>query len=708
MKFLFFFLSFFLVHGPFCEGSQTRVIILGFDGVDTRLAEKYMDQGQLPNLAKLRESGTYLPLGTTLPPQSPVSWSSFGTGQNPGKTRIFDFLMRMPGSYYPDFAMLGEGKIALLPRSSHRVLASALVGLFIFGIVFFLLRRGKKRKAISMSLGVFSLLGTLLLLMWIPKEIPKPVLRRAGVPFWQRVSRQGIPSVMIRMPVTFPPEHIPHGKLLSGLGVPDVRKTIGTFSFYTAEETGSADAADTEMGGKIIPVQIHDGKIRTFVWGPKNFTKEGAPDVLPELNISIDQKTKQCTLQFQGQSHTLKEREWSPWFTFRFDMNPLVHLYGIGRFYLVSVQPVFQLYLGPINFHPAKVPPNFSLSSPRDYSKDLVKAVGLYKTVGWMEETWGLNERRLDEKAFLEDLFETEKTVREIMFHELAKPDWRLFVGIFEGTDRVQHMFWRTIDPKHPAYTAEDAAAYGDAILRVYRRMDQTVGEVLEKFTDEDTILFVISDHGFVSFRRAVNLNTWLVKKGYMTLKDTEGVRDRNLKDLFDRGEFWPNVDWSKTKAYAMGLAGLYINLRGREPEGIVFPHEYEALRRQIIKDLLALEDPKTGIRPLVNVYRRDEVYSGPYFEETPDLITGFQAGYRTSWQTALGGIPREVFEDNKRKWSGDHCSYDPSVLPGVFFCNRKLPEKQLHIMDVAPTVLEIFDVPIPSEMDGTSFWTQQ
>ncbi len=701
-KIFLFFLSLFLFGVYFCEAGQTRLIILGFDGVDPALLEKWIAQGKLPHLAALRASGTYLPLGTTLPPQSPVSWAAFATGMNPGKTRIFDFLTRMPGSYYPDFAMVGSGKMLFLPEPHQRIFLALLCGVILFGVSWCLTRHSKKRMILSLIAGILFFGMARLVLQWIPTEIPKPVSRRAGEAFWSKTARKGIPSVVIQVPVTFPAEPLSGGRILSGLGVPDVRKTYGTFSFYTTEKV---ENGDTEMGGKIIPVSLRNHTLHSFVWGPKNFTKEGEPDILPEIQFRLNPGRKLCTLQFQGQSYTLKEGEWTPWVSFRFDFNPLFHLYGIGRFYLIETSPVFKLYLSPINFNPARVPPNVALSAPRHFSRDLAQDLGLFKTLGWAIDTWALNENRIDEKAFLEDLFFTERKRKEIMFHELAKKDWRLFVGVFEGTDRVQHMFWRTLDPTHPAYSAEEAAQYGGTILKVYQEMDETVGEVMKRFVDSHTILFVLSDHGFHSFRRALNLNTWFVKRGYMTLKGTGEARERNLADLFGQGEFWPNVDWSGTQAYALGLAGVYINRAGREPLGTVSPEEYESLRSRLIQDLLALRDPKTGEAPILRVYRREEVYSGPYVSETPDLILGMNEGYRISWQTALGGIPKDVFEDNLKKWSGDHCSADPSITAGVFLCNRKLSASGVGVIDIAPTVLELFGLPSSPDMDGKSFW---
>jgi predicted AlkP superfamily phosphohydrolase/phosphomutase len=329
--------------------------------------------------------------------------------------------------------------------------------------------------------------------------------------------------------------------------------------------------------------------------------------------------------------------------------------------------------------------------------------VGLYKTLGWPEDTWALNEEAIDERVFLEDVNFTFNRQRAVVFDAVKQMDPELFVTVFQSTDKVQHMMWRLIDPKHPMYNRQLAARYGGSIERIYMRADSLVGRFLEKTKDGRTTVLVVSDHGFSSFRKAVNINTWLVRNGYMTLSRTDPVRDRNLEDLFGRGTFWPNVDWSKTRAYALALGQIYVNLRGREREGIVAPGaEYEALRKELIQKFGALKDPDTGDTVVHHVYAREEIYRGPYFSEAPDLVVGFERGYRVSWQTSLGGIPSEVFELNERRWSADHCSVDPSLVPGVLFVSRPLEKKDARIIDLAPTVLTRLGLPVPADMDGT------
>jgi predicted AlkP superfamily phosphohydrolase/phosphomutase len=249
-------------------------------------------------------------------------------------------------------------------------------------------------------------------------------------------------------------------------------------------------------------------------------------------------------------------------------------------------------------------------------------------------------------------------------------------------------------------YDAELAAKYGDSIEKVYRRADDLVGRIEQKLP-EGTTLFVMSDHGFHSFRRGVNLNTWLVQNGYMVFHGQEGAK-KGLADLFGRGKFWEGVDWSRTRAYAVGLGQIYFNLRGRESQGIVSAGaEYKALQDEIAAKLVQLKDPDTGEPVMRAVYKRDDIYKGDYIQYAPDLQVGFNDGYRVGWQDTLGQITRAVVENNNRKWSGDHCATATEISGGVFFSNRKIATTAPHIMDLSPTILKILEVPVPSDLDG-------
>jgi predicted AlkP superfamily phosphohydrolase/phosphomutase len=361
-----------------------------------------------------------------------------------------------------------------------------------------------------------------------------------------------------------------------------------------------------------------------------------------------------------------------------------------------------QLYVSPVNWKPDDPP--LPMSYPDSFSADLFERLGPYRTLGWAEATWPLNDGRMDEKTFLDDLYRAFDDRAQVILSRIDAKNWDLLVGVIEATDRVQHMFWRLMDPKHPMYDQTMAAQFGDAIERVYRRSDQFVGEVLEHL-EPGTPLLVVSDHGFHSWRKAVNLNTWLVQEGYMVLQGQQ-PGEKKLDDLFGGGEFWENVDWSRTRAYAMGLGQIYFNLKGREAHGIVSSGgEYRQLTDELSARLLTMTDPDDGTPIIKAVYKRDDVYKGEYLSNASDLQVGMADGYRVSWQTTLGGSPPGIVYANERKWSGDHGGYDYAATAGVLISSRRIEADRASIMDIAPTVLRYFGLPVPGEIYGKNLF---
>ena len=367
---------------------------------------------------------------------------------------------------------------------------------------------------------------------------------------------------------------------------------------------------------------------------------------------------------------TLKVGEWSPWVVFTFPFNSVVKMTGIGRFHLSAISPEIKLYLSPIHFNPSDLPPSIKITAPGGLAKKLASRYGAYKTMGWQIDTWSMSEETIDEGTFLEDVAQTIVPFRKMMNDFLDEKEVGLFVQIYEFPDRVGHCFWRFLDPQHPAYDAEKAARWAPFMEKTYEQMDGLVGDAMKKLAPED-VLIVLSDHGFATWRRSVNYNTWLVENGFMVLSGNDG-KQADLEALFGQGEFWPNVDWSKTRAYAMGLGDIYVNLKGREGKGIVAPGaEYEAVREEIRKKLATLVDPKTGQRAVSRVFTREEAYGSFDADVIPDLFVTNTAGYRIGWQGSLGVVTKEMFEDNAQVWSGDHCSLDPALVPGILFANR-------------------------------------
>jgi len=730
----------FAVSGNLHADESPKIVVLAFDGADMNLTKQWIDEGHLPNLDRLQKTGCFKPLVPPYPPQTPVSWASFATGKNPGKTTIFDFLKRDPKTYMPDFAMNSVSKQQVLWGKWTSVIIAPSIGAVLFLVVFFSLffTQCTRMTLLASSIGsAVAVCGGLFFLVdrYLPQEKPVVINNRQGKTIWELSAEHGIKTRVIRFPNTFPPDHIEDGEMLSGLGVPDIRGTMGTFSYYTTEHT--AQSENTEMGGKVIQITFSDNKAETIIYGPRNKLFKRPPN---EINLPLtleivhkdtDGKNETTPLsppsqggdggvenlrkkeamtgqnnnknQFlkivtSAQTQVLKEDEWSDWFVLKFSFNPFVKMYGIARFYVISIEPL-KLYLSPVNFHPENPP--MPVSYPNHYAADIAKKIGLYKTLGWAIDTWALNEERIDEALFLDDMNSTVSKEIEMLKDFLGKQDARLYIQLFEFTDRIQHMFWRFREEDHPAYDREKAGKYKDVIFDCYKKMDEIVGLVMEKL-DDKTVLFVCSDHGFNSFKKAVNYNTWLVKNKYMTLTNEGDTKEKTLEDLFGRGQFWPNVDWESTKAYALGLGDIYINLKGREAFGIVRQgKQYEKIRNEIKEKLEAWVDDENGQKPVRRVYKREEVYKGFDPNLVPDLIVANNNGYRVSWQTSLGGIPKDLIEDNKKNWSADHCSLDPEITKGIFLSNMKFDVDEANIMDIFPTILQLLNIPIPEDIDG-------
>ena len=421
-------------------------------------------------------------------------------------------------------------------------------------------------------------------------------------------------------------------------------------------------------------------------------------DVRVPFSVTWNREARTANVNIQGQTIHLGEAQWSRWVELDFRVNLFVRLRGMTQFYLATAGQQLQIYLSPVNWHPDRPPAD--MSAPASFARDLYDRLGHYRTLGWAEATWALNEERLDEKTFLDDLYRAFDDRAQVILSRVDARNWDLLVGVIESPDRVQHMMWRLIDPQHPMYDAELARLYGRSIEDVYRRSDAFLGDVLARL-DADTAVLVVSDHGFHSFRYAVNLNTWLVQQGYMTLKGQD-TGDKTLDDLFGGGTFWEHVDWSRTRAYAMGLGQIYVNEQGREGQGIVAPGaDRVALVDEIAAALLDMRDPRTGARVVRSAYKRDDIYHGPYLGNAPDVQVGLESGYRTSWQTALGGAPPQLIEPNMRKWSGDHGASDFETTAGVLISSIRPSRPQTRLIDIAPTVLRYFGLAIPEDIDG-------
>jgi len=623
------------------RASIGRLIIVGFDGQDPRLTDEFMEQGHLPNFARLAAMGCYKRLATTYPAVSPVAWSSFSTGTNPARHNVFDFIDRDRRTYLP-------------------LLSSARVG------------RVERVFRIGRYL--------------IPRHRADLHNLRKSVPFWTILGRHGFWSTILRVPVTFPPDRF-HGAELSAMSVPDLLGTQGTFQFFTTRPVAGASG----QGAVRVAVDVIGDRVDTAIEGPENPFVVGNPPLRLPLRIVIDRPARRVRVTFNDSTIVLEPGTLSHWQKLSFHAAPGVRIAGIARFHVVEMDEHFSLYLSPINLDPEN--PVMPISHPSYYASYLAKRIGRYSTLGLAEDTWALNEGVISESVFLQQAYDIDNERRSMLFAALDRLHRGSLVCVFDATDRIQHMFWRYLDKDHPAARGARESAHTYAIRDLYKRNDELVGDLLRQVKQDD-VLMVISDHGFSSFRRGVNLNAWLLREGYLALEEGSDGTAPWLR----------GIDWSRTKAYCVGLAGMFLNVRGREGLGVIEQGaELDALKSEIAMKLKGIIDPETGEVAIREAFDTARLYSGPYRENAPDLSIGYNAGYRASWESATGVVAGSIFADNTRPWSGDHC-IDPRLVPGVFFCNRHIDAEHPALVDIAPTALRLFGIQPPAHMDGCAF----
>ncbi len=620
----------FPIASALAGGYDRSVVVLGIDGMDPHLVEQFVSKGRMPTFRRLMEEGSFSPLGTTIPPQSPVAWSSFITGHDPGGHGIFDFVHRNPENYMPVFSL---SHVDEPPR--------------------------------VITLGDWT----------IPVSSGKAVLLRKGTPFWKMLDRRGVPYQIYKIPSNFPPTEC-DGLTLSGLGTPDLVGTYGTFSFFTDDPQFSSMQVS---GGAIYPVTVRGGKVEAELVGPENTLRKNRPPLRAPLTVHIDRISRAARITAGGSEMILKEGEWSGWARIPFDViGPFHKLRGICRFYLKSIEPHFRLYVSPLNIDPSD--PALPLSTPGGFASEIGKRIGPFYTQGMAEDTKALEWGVLSDSEYIRQSDIVLEERQRLLDFALEQYRGGLLFFYISTLDLGQHVLWRCMDENHPNHTPE-AARNGGQIEEYYAEMDRIVTHVLQRIPRDATIA-VMSDHGFAPYYKHVNLNTWLLQNGYLELIGGAAP-----------GMLLSDAHWRKTKAYALGINGLYVNLRGREGKGIVRPgSEYEELVAELSARLLDLRDPETGAHPIKDVFRAGEVYHGKETSNAPDLVIGYRSGYRCSDQSALGEIAGDVINLNLSKWSGDHCMA-PGEIPGVLVTNRPLRVGDPRLSDFPATILKLFGI---------------
>jgi predicted AlkP superfamily phosphohydrolase/phosphomutase len=621
-------------------GSKT--IVLGIDGMDPKLLRQFVDQGYMPTFKAFMERSRFGELGTTMPPQSPVAWSSFITGTNPGGHGIFDFVHRDPN--------------ALLPYlSTTRSYSSDS----------------------KLSIGEWCL----------PLGSGRVDLMRKGRPFWSLLEERGIPSTIFALPANFPVVEEGSVQALSGMGTPDLLGTYGTFTLFS--EVDVPDSNDWS-GGRVVRVRPVNNVYSAVLEGPTNsFRNDGTAASVPVV-ISRDPWDPIVKIDIGGETLVLKQGEWSEWVPLSFEFIPLfATVGGMVRLFVKQVHPTLKVYVSPINIDPME--PTLPIGSPSGYSREIAQAVGRFYTQGFPADQKAVALGAISDDEYFHQANIVIDENLKILDYQLSRYDDGFFFYYFSCIDQNCHMLWRLCDPSHPLYRPNASPELKTSVRRLYQRMDDALKLVLSK-VDDSTTFFVISDHGFGTFEREFHISRWLVEQGYTVLKDPES---HEPGDMYDR------VDWSKTRAYALGINGVYVNLKDREPNGIVDPQEAQRIKDEIIARLVLAVDPLRN-KPIVRAaYDSHKIYSGPHLFLAPDVLVGYHSGYRVSDEAVLGKFPREMVGDRTNKWSADHC-FDPGLVPGIILSNKTdWGRGTPAIWDMAPSILKSFGLEIPAEMDG-------
>jgi len=627
-----------------------KVIIIGVDGMDPRLSEAMMKAGELPNLAKLRASGGFSDLGTSTPPQSPVAWANFINGAGPGSHGIFDFLQRHPNDpTHPYFSISdslpGEGG---LETGDYKI---------------------------PLDFWPFS------------HKPPKTVLLRQGTPFWDYLDAQGIPTTFYDLPSNYPasPSHHGHHRCLCGMGTPDMLGTQSTYQFYS--EDGPAEPID-KGGGRHAKLAFDNETARLRIMGPPHGLLKTPTTIEIEGLVHRDRKANAAVLQIGKKRIVLKPGQWTNWQSLDFEMSmpggmPSTSLKGICRVLLQEVGPNFRLYISPINIDPGA--PAVPVSEPASFSEDIASKIGSYATVGFQEDHRARFFKVFNDEEYLRQTnFVLEERLR-LLEYAINNYDDGLLFFYFSSSDLQSHMFWWTPGEKHPTRTPPEAEKFNNHIRKLYQRLDTVIGELHQNYGSKATII-VMSDHGFANWGRQFNLNTWLRDHDYIPQECTKVLQ---------------NGDWSRIKAYGLGINGIYLNLKGREVNGIVEPgQEADELMETITNQLVEGTKDFDGKPVVRGVYRSKDIYNGPAAGLAPDLVVGYHRGFRASWDTILGDVSEKVFSDNTEAWSADHCM-DALEVPGVLWCNHQIKGKSPSLVDIAPSILSIYGLETPKEMTG-------
>jgi predicted AlkP superfamily phosphohydrolase/phosphomutase len=620
--------------------SRKKVYILGIDGMDPNLLRKFVARGGMPVFKKFISHHYSGQLRTTMPPQSPVAWASFITGSNPGVHGIYDFIHRDPSTFTPYLSTTRS-------EESHK----------------------------KIKIGKWS----------IPLDSGAVTLLRKGTAFWDVLESANIPVQLFKMPANFP---VPTGetKAISGMSTPDLLGSYGTFTYFTEADIPDADRF---TGGRVVKLHFSDNATRTFLEGPPNSLRTDHAAVQLEISIRRDPRHPVARIRLQNHDLLMKQGEWSEWLPVSFELMPVFSsVKGMVRLYLQRVHDDFRLYVSPINVDPAD--PSLPVANPLDYAKQIADDLGRFYTQGFPEDTKALSNGIFSSEEFLNQSQIVLEERLKAFDYTLSQFNEGVYFFYFSSIDQNSHVLLSSMNPGHPLYEPDAGPRVKNAIYDFYCSMDGVLEKVLNRMDDQSTFI-LLSDHGFAPFTREFHLSTWLVENGFTAVTDPVNYHD---------SQFYDYVDWKKTRAYVMGLNSIYINRLGREVTGSVYPADIERIKTALINQLESVKDPVTGQRIILKAYDTAKLYQGPEMAHAPDIVLGYQSGYRISDESVLGKFPTQSFGNRTDRWSSDHCM-DPSTVPGVLLTNLEVASKKPAIWDLAPTVLAQFGLKKPGDMDG-------
>ncbi len=639
-----------LAAGAALAAGEGRLVYLAVDGLGASEVEAWIAAGALPHLTDLRARGGYARLTPSPPASEEALWATFAVGAGAGTHGIFDFTV-------PDFA-------------THRLLLADA----------------------DLEPPSFRL-GTLL------KSPPRALRRRAGTPFWRLLDARGVPVELLFIPLTFPPDTLAAGRMIAGLGTPDLRLTRSTFTVLTARDL--AGGRVTVPGGQIRHLEQKGKDWIGKLEGPLDPRPDPPARLTVEVSVRPDPNGIAAHLEIGGIRKAIRKGEWAGLLPVTFAFSPLVKASGWVRPYLLATSPL-SVYLSPVSFDAGN--PYIPFSYPRDFAESLTANVGPFETLGWVEDTSAFNAGVLRAKPFLECVQRALRTRTTLVERELARTDWRFLAAAFLAPDRVAHTFYRDAAADQGGAGEGKAARAGTAggerrpeLLTVARRLDELVGTVAAKLGENDRLV-VFSTHGMGSFRRGFNLNTWLAEEGYLR---AAGDSASSPGEELAAGGPLAGVDWASTRAYGLGNGAIYLNRAGRDAQGTVTAAAAGPLAGEIAAKLEALVDGETGVKPILEILRGNAIFRGPVADRAPDLVLVYRDGYSTSWGSLLGGRPPGRFADNPTLWSGEHASADPDLVAGFVLADRPLAAASATVADLAVTALAFFGLEPPAGMEG-------